>query len=137
MSNPAQAYARTAQQTLQGRDLEAHVLLKSAARLQAIRDDWDKRQDELEEALLINRKIWTIFVTAMSADDCPLPSPVRSNIVSLGMFIFNRTIQLSVEAKPNHLTALIDINRNVAAGLRGSEADGRAAKPAAVKPAAA
>ncbi|MGL5139204.1 MAG: flagellar biosynthesis regulator FlaF, partial [Beijerinckiaceae bacterium] len=70
MTNPAQAYARTAQQTLQGRDLEAHVLLKSAARLQGIRDNFELRKGELDEALLNNRKIWTIFVTSMSADDC-------------------------------------------------------------------
>jgi len=125
MNNPAQAYARTAQQTLQGRDLEAHVLLKSAAQLQSIRDDWDAKRGELEAALLANRKIWTIFVTGMSAEDCPLPKLVRSNIVNLGMFIFNRTIQLSVDPKPDQLTVLIDINRNVAAGLRGN--DGRAA----------
>lgn len=131
MKHPAQAYARTAQQTLQGRDLEAHVLLKSAARLQAIRDDWDNRRNELDEALLANRKIWTVFVTSMSAEDCQLPAPVRSNIISLGMFIFNRTIQLSIEAKPQNLTALIDINRNIAAGLRGSEADGKPVTTAA------
>jgi flagellar biosynthesis activator protein FlaF len=120
MTNPAQAYARTAQQTLQGRDLEAHVLLKSAARLQGIRDDFDARAGDLQDALLANRKIWTIFVTAMSAPDCQLPSLVRSNIINLGMFIFNRTLQLGLNARPEQLTVLIDINRNLAAGLRGN-----------------
>jgi flagellar biosynthesis activator protein FlaF len=131
MNNPAQAYARTAQQTLQGRDLEAHVLLKSAARLQGIRDNWDIRQGELEEALLANRKIWTIFVSSMSADDCPLPSDVRSNILNLGMFVFNRTIKLTVEPLPAQLTVLIDINLNIAAGLRGRQADGQGSATAA------
>ncbi|MCA3563888.1 MAG: flagellar biosynthesis regulator FlaF [Methylocystis sp.] len=123
MNNPAQAYARTAQQTLQGRDLEAHVLLKTAATLQGIRDNWDLRQDELPDALLKNRKLWTVFVSAMSAEDCPMPAMLRSNIISLGMFIFNRTIQLSVDPQPQLITVLIEINRNVAAGLRGSDAD--------------
>jgi flagellar biosynthesis activator protein FlaF len=119
MNNPAQAYARTAQQTLQGRDLEANVLLKSAARLQGIRDNWDMRKGELEAALLANRKIWTIFVSAMSAEDCQLPNQIRSNIINLGMFVFNRTIQMAVDPKPAQLTILIDLNRNIAAGLRG------------------
>jgi len=123
MNNPAQAYARTAQQTLQGRDLEAHVLLKSAAKLQTIRDNWEQRFGELEAALLANRKIWTIFVTNMSGDDCPLPTAIRSNIINLGMFVFNRTIQMSVDAKPEQLSVLIDINRNLAAGLRGDAGD--------------
>lgn len=123
MNNPAQAYARTAQQTLQGRDLEAHVLLKAAARLQTIRDNWETRRADLDDALLANRKIWTIFVTNMSADDCPLPAQIRSNIVNLGMYVFNRTIQLSIDPTREQLSVLIDINRNVAAGLRGDAGD--------------
>jgi flagellar protein FlaF len=120
MTNPAQAYARTAQQTLQGRALEAHVLLKSAARLQGIRDDWSTRQGDLSDALLANRKIWTVFVTAMTDESCELPNLVRSNVVNLGMFIFNRTLQMSVEPRPEQLSVLIDINRNLAAGLHGN-----------------
>ncbi|MGL5138735.1 MAG: flagellar biosynthesis regulator FlaF [Beijerinckiaceae bacterium] len=49
-----------------------------------------------------------------------MPSQVRSNMISLGMFVFNRTIQMAVDAKPEQLNALIDINRNIAAGLRGN-----------------
>jgi flagellar biosynthesis activator protein FlaF len=95
------------------------VLLKSAARLQGIKDSWPTRETELQDALLANRKIWTVFVTAMSSEDCKLPNLIRSNIVNLGMFVFNRTLQMAVDARPEQLTALIDINRNLAAGLRG------------------
>jgi flagellar biosynthesis activator protein FlaF len=123
MNTPAQAYAKTAQQTLQGRDLEAHVLLKSAARLQGIRDNWDIRKGELDEALLANRKIWTIFVSSMSDDECQLPKLVRSNMINLGMFTFNRTIEMAVDPRPSQLNVLIDINRNIAMGLRGNGAD--------------
>lgn len=123
MSNPALAYARTAQQTLQGRALEAHVLLKAAARLQGIRDSWPTRENELSDALLANRKIWTVFVSAMTQSDCQLPNLVRSNIVNLGMFVFNRTLEMSGNARPEQLTALIEINRNLAAGLRGDSGE--------------
>jgi flagellar biosynthesis activator protein FlaF len=129
--NPAQAYARTAQQTLQGRDLEAHVLLKSAARLQGIRDSWETRVGELDEALVTNRKIWTIFISSMSADDCPLPSTLRANMINLGMFILNRTLQMAINPQPQQLTALIEINRNIAAGLRGNGGQGDQAPSAA------
>jgi flagellar biosynthesis activator protein FlaF len=97
------------------------VLLKSAARLQGIKDSWPLREAELADALLANRKIWTIFVTGMTAEDCQLPSLIRSNIVNLGMFVFNRTLEMSVNARPEQLSALIDINRNIAAGLRGDD----------------
>jgi flagellar biosynthesis activator protein FlaF len=120
MNNSAQAaYARTAQQTLQGRSLEAHVLLKAAARLQGIRDNWEARQGELPEALLANRKIWTVFVSSMSDESCQLPNLVRSNLINLGMFTFNRTLQMTIDPKPEQLNVLININRNIAAGLRG------------------
>jgi flagellar biosynthesis activator protein FlaF len=127
MNNPTQAYARTAQQTLQGRDLEAHVLIKSAARLQAIQDNWETRQGELEEALLANRKIWTIFVSSMSSEDCQLPSTLRSNMINLGMFVFQRTIQMTINPTPQQISVLIDINRNIAAGLRGDAGSPKAA----------
>jgi flagellar biosynthesis activator protein FlaF len=120
MNTQLQAYARTAQATLQGRELEAHVLLKSAARLQGIRDNWELRQGELAEALVTNRKIWTIFVTSMTDEECQLPTPLRANIVQLGMFVFNRSLSLTMDAKPERLTVLIDINHNIAAGLRGN-----------------
>jgi flagellar biosynthesis activator protein FlaF len=123
MNNSTQAYAKTAQQTLQGRDLEAHVLLKSAARLQGIRDNWDTRKGELEETLLANRKIWTIFVSSMSSEECQLPSIVRSNMINLGMYVFNRTIAMTIDPKPEQITVLIDINRNIAMGLRGNAED--------------
>jgi flagellar protein FlaF len=126
--NPANAYARTAQQTLSGRDLEAHVLLKSAARLQAIKDNWEARQGELDEALTKNRKIWTVFVSSLSQEDCPLPSELRSNLLNLGFFVFNHTIRMTIGARPEQLAVLIDINRNIAAGLRG---DGGQAQSAA------
>ncbi len=35
------------------------------------------------------------------------------------MFVFNRTLDLTVNTRPEQLNALIDINRNLAAGLRG------------------
>jgi flagellar protein FlaF len=125
--NQASAYARTAQQTLSGRDLEAHVLLKSAARLQGIRDNWEARQAELDEALTKNRKIWTVFVSSLSAEDCALPNELRSNLLNLGFFVFNHTIKMSIGAKPEQLAVLIDINRNIAAGLRGDAGTGQSA----------
>jgi flagellar protein FlaF len=124
MVNPAQAYARTAQNTLSGRDLEAHVLIKSAARLQAIRNDWDNKRGELDDALTTNRKIWTVFVASLTDESCEVPAPLRSNLVQLGLFVFNRTLAMLVDPKPQQLDVLIDINRNIAAGLRGDAGTG-------------
>lgn len=116
-----------AQQTLTGRDLEAHVLIKAATKLQRIVDDWDARQGELTEALTNNRKLWTILVAAVTEADNPLPQPIKSNIASLGLFVFNHTISVMITPAPERLKVLININRDLAAGLRGT-----VAQPAAV-----
>jgi flagellar protein FlaF len=114
----SQAYKNVANETSSARELEATLLLKSAARFQAIRDGWERRGVELNDALLFNRRLWTIFLDSMMRDDSPLPADIRRNVVSLGVFVINRTIKLTGEPKPEGLNTLININRELAAGLR-------------------
>ena len=104
------------------------MLIKSAARLQAIRDNYAEKKDELDAALVINRKIWTILVSAVGDEQSQLPLDIKRNIVGLGMFIFNHTIALTAqhEIDPAKLTVLININRQIASGLR---TDPNPAKP--------
>lgn len=118
MHSAAQAYSRTAQTTLGPRALEAHLLIKAAAKLQAIKDDWSRADAELGNALIYNRKLWTIFVGSVTAEDHPLPVELRSNIANLGAFIFKQTIMIEINPAAEQLQILIDINRNLAAGLR-------------------
>ena len=94
------------------------LLLRAAARLQAVCDDWDDKQSELDAALLFNRKLWTIFVTSVTRQDNPLPAPVRQNIANLGLFVMNHTMSMSFDRRPERLGSLITINRELAAGLR-------------------
>lgn len=121
MSYAANAYAKTAQAAPSSpRELEAHVLIKSAARLQSIRDNYAEKKDELDAALVINRKIWTILVGAVSDEESQLPLDLKRNVVGLGMFIFNHTIALTAQhdIDPAKLNVLININRQLASGLR-------------------
>jgi flagellar biosynthesis activator protein FlaF len=119
MQQAAQAYGKVAKQTSSPRDLEANLLLSAASRLQAIHDDWDVRQRELGEALLYNRKLWVIFLAAVTKDDHPLPAPVRQNVANLGIFVMNQTVLLTQEPHRERLPTLININRELAAGLQG------------------
>jgi flagellar protein FlaF len=93
--------------------------MKAAVRLQAIRDDWPNKASELDEALTYNRKLWTILVSAVGRPENPLPVQVRQNIANLGLFIFNHTLKLMSEPHPDRLAILVNINREIAAGLRG------------------
>jgi flagellar protein FlaF len=120
MHSAAQAYDKNTKATLSPRDLEAHLLMKAAAKLQAVKDDWSHAGEELTMALLYNRKLWTVFTSSMMEEEArSLPATIRENIANLGIFIFNRTLDIEAAPAPEKLTALIDINRNVAAGLRG------------------
>ena len=114
-----QAYGKVAKQTSSPRDLEANLLLKAAARLQALSDGWDNSRDQIEEALLYNRKLWSIFLTTVTRQDNPLPEQVRQNVANLGLFVMNQTVILLQEPQREQLRSLININRELAAGLLG------------------
>lgn len=111
--------AKTNQSVVSPRELEASLLLKAAARLHGIADDWDTRAGELDEALNYNRKLWTLLVSAIIKEDNPLPVEIKRNILGLANFIFNQTFKISAAPSSGGLTVLIGINRDIAAGLRG------------------
>jgi flagellar protein FlaF len=119
MQHAAKAYGKTANQTAQPRELEANLLLKSAAQLQAIQDDWENSRSRLSEALTYNRKLWTIFVTSVTEKDSPLPREIRQNMANIGIFVMNQTFAIIAEPAPEKLGALININRQIAAGMLG------------------
>jgi flagellar protein FlaF len=120
MRDAAQAYQTVAKQTAAPRELEADLLLKAASRLQAIHDSWDSTKSKLDDALLYNRKLWSIFLTSATSTDNPLPSDVRQNVANLGLFVMKQTMSVMSNPSPERLTSLIHINRELAAGLRGS-----------------
>lgn len=105
------------------------MLLKSAARLQQIKDSWPEREPELDEALVNNRKLWTVLVAGVTSEESAAPLEIKQNIVNLGMFIFTHTLALQAQTSPPpaKLDVLININRQIAAGLRGRGEDGTAA----------
>jgi flagellar protein FlaF len=99
--------------------MEANLLLKAAARLQAASDAWGGGRDQVDEALLYNRKLWSVFLTSVTRQDNPLPELVRQNVANLGLFVMNQTLSLMAEPRREKLVPLISINREIAAGLMG------------------
>jgi len=85
MQNFAQAYKAVARQISSPREIEANLLLHAASRLRAVQDNWDVHKANLGEALLYNRKLWTILVGSVTNADNPLPSNIRQNIANLGI----------------------------------------------------
>lgn len=120
MQEAAQTYGKVAKQIANPRELEADLLLKAAAQLQAIVENWDRAPKDLDSALLYNRKLWTIFMTSVTESGHPLPPAIRQNIANLGIFVLKQTLDAQAKPAPQRLTALININRELAAGLRSA-----------------
>jgi len=117
----AAAYQRTTKTVESPREREAALLMKSAASLQAVRDTWPVDFDLLRDTLTFNRKLWTVFVTSATREENPMPAPLRQNIANLGMFILNETREiLDMPNAPTRLDTLININRQLAVGLRSA-----------------
>ncbi len=119
MQYASRAYATTAKEVADPRELEASLLLKAAAKLQAVHDSWRDKPSSLNDALLYNRRLWTVFIDAVIRDDNKLPLPVRQNLANLGVFVMGETFSLLTDPQPENLVSLIMINRGIAAGLRG------------------
>jgi flagellar protein FlaF len=119
MQNAAQAYGTVAKQIANPRELEADLLLKAASRLQTIHDSWDDSRPKLDDALLYNRKLWSIFLASVTSPDHPLPVAIRQNVANLGLFVMNQTVSMMSNPRREHLGSLININRELAAGLLG------------------
>lgn len=116
----AGAYGSTAAATDQ-RVLEGTILLKAAQKLEdlakALKTGEKISPEELDSVLVYNQKLWQLFVEDMMNPEHPLPQEIKNNIASLALFVFKRTHEILVETKPEKFKALVDINRNIAAGL--------------------
>lgn len=114
------AYQQTAKQTVSPRELEANILSRSAAHLKRIQDNWDESQNDLYDALTFNHRLWTVFLETVTKDDNPLPREIRQNVANLGIFVLKQTLDVQTAPEPAKLDVLININREIATGLRAS-----------------
>ena len=118
-SAAAQAYSRVATTTASPRDIEARALLKAANKLQAVVSNENATIEQTSEALMFNRKLWSIFLGDVLRDENQQPLDVRQNIANIGIFVLTQTMALQISPQVEHIKPLIEINRNLAAGLSG------------------
>ena len=119
-SAAASAYGDNAQKNAPDqRELEGRILLKAAKMIKDLQDDWDNVNSEiLEKTLLYNRQVWMIFYdTALENPEGDRPNDLRSNIINLANFIFKREVEVIAQPEKQKLDVLININREIAAGL--------------------
>ena len=120
--NPLHAYEAVNKVTSSGREIEAAVLTKAARKLRDCQYNWDDGDHEtrLDEALKFNQRIWSIFQGELNREDNPLPNAIQRNLIALGAFVDKRIFETMAFPSPEKLNIVIDINQNIAAGLRNS-----------------
>lgn len=117
-----EAYRNVQKTTMSSRELEAVVLTKAAQMLKECQDGWNApgRDEKLGEALRYNQMLWTFFQGELMQAENPLPKPIKQNLLNLSLFIDKRTFEVMAFPAPEKLNALININLNIAAGLRAA-----------------
>ncbi len=117
-------YRNMHKMALGGRELEAAVLTKAAQKLTLCQNNWEAsdREEKLNEALKYNQKVWTLFQSELSNPENPLPKELKEDLLSLSAFIDKRIFDTLSFPAPEKLNAIININLNIAAGLRGTAA---------------
>lgn len=84
-------------------------------------------RDQLLAAARLNWRLWTILQSELLDPECPVPQPLRENLLSLAKFIDKRTVEFLAEPHGSKLDILISINREIAGGLYTTPGEAEAA----------
>ena len=119
-SSPLQAYETVNKTTMSGHEIEASVLNQAALKLKECQESWDAddRDERLDAALNFNQQIWSILQGELVKEDNPLPKQIRRNLLALSAYVDKRIFEIMAFPSPEKLNIVIDINRNIAAGLK-------------------
>lgn len=126
-SDARKAYDRGTKSSESSRDLEAAALFKAARLLEACQQTWNDPDlpTRLGEALRYNQRLWTLFQVELARENHTLEKDLRVNLLRLSAFVDRRTFDLLARPDRHKVQALIDVNRNIAAGLAArTEEDG-------------
>ena len=120
------AYKQVDKSTISGRETEARVLTEAALKLKKCQANWGNNDldTQLDEALRYNQKIWSLIQGELEQEDNPLPGKLKIDILRLAAFIDKRIFEVMAFPTPEKLNIIININQNIAAGLRGSPGTG-------------
>jgi len=118
---------------------EAWALLEAAKRMASAivsgPQDNKETKENMKHALRLNWRLWTIFQAELLDESCTVPDEIRVNMLTLCQFVDKQTVKILAGPTPEIMVPLIDINRNIAAGLmnlpeRSSEETAAPAAPA-------
>ncbi len=96
------------------------MLEKAAVMLKRCQENWTDNafNRALDDALRYNQKIWDVFQNDWRSPDCQLERPLRENLLSLGVYVRKATLDIIAYPEKEKLNSLININENLASGLK-------------------
>lgn len=127
MTNPYATQHRNALENAPAQAAEGWALIEMARRMENAR----QKPDDINNILIqsrLNWRIWTIFQSELVDPDCQVPKEIRENLLSLSNFIDKRSADIISNPNAGKLAVLININRQIGAGLM--ESSGDSASPA-------
>ena len=98
------------------RSTEAWALAEASRRLVLAARNDDKGKS-LREALVLNQRLWTIFQSALTEENCPLPRDIRDNVLALSVLMDRNIMQRLGDLDGAKIQPILDINRAIADGL--------------------
>ena len=118
--NALNTYTSMQKDNLSGRELEASVLTRAGLMLKQVQDNWNApdRDQKLGDAIKFNQKVWSFFQAELTDPENPLPKNIREDILNLSIFVDKRLFEALASPNQEKLSIVIDINFNIAAGLR-------------------
>ena len=121
------AYDQMQSSALDGRALEAQVLLRAARKLAWCAQHWQESdtpqfRTRLTEALDFNQRLWTLFQVELLSPENPLDAGVRGNLIRLSQEVDKRSFALHSGGEVGDLEMLTRLNEAIAGGLQDGSA---------------
>ncbi|HBM13195.1 MAG TPA: hypothetical protein DD390_10920, partial [Rhodospirillaceae bacterium] len=122
MSNPYASQQRAALEKAPPQAAEGYALVEIARRM----DEAARNPDDgaaIRDVVRLNWRVWTIFQAELVDPECQTPREIRENLINLSNFIDKKSAELIGTPDASKLRVLININRQIGAGLLGSPSD--------------
>ena len=113
------AYAQQQKRNLSPREVEAMAFTKASVLLEEAKQKTGNIE-EYSKALRFNHLLWTIIQADLTEPENQLPNEIKANVMSLSIFVDKQTTKAMRSSNAADLDVLININRNLAAGLRST-----------------
>jgi flagellar protein FlaF len=115
-NNPYNAYQKQQSAQEDARLTEARALMRCASLME------EAQKPEVDylfysDVLLQNQKLWTLFQAALAENLTELPPQLKSVLKGLSIYVDRRTMKALPKQNPRMLNVLININKEIAAGL--------------------